>query len=192
MWKITKNILPSIFLLLFCNSCNKEVQKNSNSIKADSAQIEVTDKKAPGDSKNVKKYKGAWFEIDYPSSFKAVNSLASSTSVEGYDSALFTAPDGKVQFYVFSPQWSGLPTDIELQPHETLVDSASAVQNGLEVERWTIKAKDGSYFRSYESTSETASKINKVFGIKYSSTRDLEQYRETYLMFKKSLEQFAD
>ena len=191
MWKITKNILPSILLLLFCNSCKKEVQKTSN-IEADSAQIEVNERKPPGKFENVKKYKGAWFEIDYPFSFKAVNSLASSTSVEGYDSALFTAPDGNVQFYVFSPQWSGLPTDIEVQPDEILIDSASAVQNGLEVKRWTIQAKDGSYFRSYESTSETDSKINKVFGIKYSSTRDLEQYRETYLMFKNSLEQYAD
>lgn len=76
------------------------------------------------------------------------NSQKSSTSKEGFDSALFTSPDEKVQFYVFSPQWSGEARDISLKNSEIKTEETSKVENGLQIKRWTIKAKDDSYFRS--------------------------------------------
>ena len=53
----------------------------------------------------TKTFQGAWFEVKYPQDFKAKGSLASETS-DGFDSAIFTSPDGTVSFYVYSPQWS--------------------------------------------------------------------------------------
>jgi hypothetical protein len=59
-------------------------------------------------------YRGAWFEVKYPSTFRVRPSLRSSSSTRGYDSVFFTAPDDNVEFYVFSPQWNGTASDIEL------------------------------------------------------------------------------
>lgn len=194
MWRIIKPVSALLAVFMISNSCKKEVTKADS--EKDSVQINYIKKSAENsvsaEPLTYKKYSGAWFDIDYPSSFKAENSQKSETNVNGYDSATFSSPDGKVQFYIFSPQWSGVPEDIVLKSSEIQTDSSSKVENGLEVKRWTIAAKDGSYFRSYESTSETKLNINKVFGIKYASEKELDKYKEEYLHFKKSLEQFAD
>lgn len=60
-------------------------------------------------------YKGAWFKVEYPSDFTVKPSLKS-TSGKGYDSAFFVSPDESVEFYIFSPMWNGVPSDIELNP----------------------------------------------------------------------------
>lgn len=194
MLKITSKIGVSICLLSFFLSCQKDIP---NTAKMDPKTGEIIDRSVniPSDSVEVieyQKYKGAWFDIEYPKNFTVKNAQKSSTRVDGFDSALFSSPDGKVQFYVFSPQWSGEPKDILLKASETQTPPTTQIENGLEVKRWTIQAKDGSYSRSYESTSETDSKINKVFGIHYASEKDLAAYRTQYLHFKNSLEQFAD
>ena len=183
--------LPSILIVI---SCNKDIP---NTAKIDGKTGEITERSINVKSGNsqdfsYKKYKGAWFDIEYPSTFKVGNSLKSATNVDGFDSATFTSPDGKVQFYVFSPQWSGEAIDILLKPSEIQLESSSKIQNGLQIKRWTVKARNGSYFRSYEATSETESNINKVFGIKYGSKEDLDMYKESYLHFKNSLQQYAD
>ena len=191
MWRKTKGIFPVLLLLLFLSACSKktEDQEKKSLPQNDSVTAKPKTKEA---ALSYKKYKGAWFEVEYPFSFKAENSQKSSTSIEGFDSAVFTSADGSVQFYIFSPQWSGEAKDIALKPNEIKADSSSQILNGLTVKRWTIQAKDGSYFRSYESTSETESKINKIFGIKYSSQKELDRYRQAYLHFKNSLQQYAD
>jgi hypothetical protein len=71
---------------------------------------------APSLPPGVSAYTGAWFRIQYPSTFTVRPSLHSETTDRGYDSAFFTAPDDSVEFYVFSPQWTGEPTDIALRP----------------------------------------------------------------------------
>lgn len=51
----------------------------------------------------TKTFKGAWFEIKYPSSFTAKPSQKSATSDKGYESAFFESQDHLVEFYVFLP-----------------------------------------------------------------------------------------
>lgn len=193
MSKIISNLL-SVFSVFLVISCTKDIP---NTAKMDPKTGEIIDRevKMPSEDRDAveyQKYKGAWFEIQYPKNFTVKNSQKSSTRVDGFDSALFSSPDGKVQFYVFSPQWSGEPKDIALKSSETQTPPTTQTENGLEIKRWTITAKNGSYARSYESSSETDSKINKVFGIHYSTEKDLAEYRTQYLHFKNSLEQFAD
>ena len=191
MWRKTKGIFPVLLLLLFLSACSNKTENQE--VKSLPQNDSVTAKpKTKEAALSYKKYKGAWFEVEYPFSFKAENSQKSSTSIEGFDSAVFTSADGSVQFYIFSPQWSGEAKDIALKPNEIKADSSSQILNGLTVKRWTIQAKDSSYLRSYESTSETEGNINKIFGIKYSSQRELEKYRHAYLHFKNSLQQYAD
>lgn len=191
MWKITKHFSIGV-LILFAIACDQKVVQNSeNTPNVDSATAA-----SPADSISAAvvdymTYSGAWFTVEVPADFSVTPSLQSATRTDGYDSAVFSSPDGKVQFYIFSPQWSGIATDITLQPGETQTESAKTIENGLTVERWTIKADNGTYFRSYESTSETGG-INKIFGIRYASQEDLERYRPAYLHFKNSLQQYAD
>lgn len=136
-------------------------------------------------------YKGAWFEIKYPSSFRVRPSQRSS-SATGFESAFFTAPDGSVEFYVFSPQWNGQPRDIEIKASEVLVSQNSERRGNKTVRRVTVKARDNSYSRSFEDTEDSATNTRKVFGIKYRDQSAYSRYRQTYLTFKQSLTQLAD
>jgi hypothetical protein len=137
-------------------------------------------------------YKGAWFEIKYPSNFQ-VRPSQKSSSAQSYDSAFFTAPDSSVEFYVFSPQWNGQPNDIELNAsYEVQVSQNTERKGNLTVRRMTIKARDNSYTRSFEDTEDSATNTRKVFGIKYRNQAAYSRYRQTYLTFKQSLRQFAD
>ena len=140
-----------------------------------------------------RKYKGAWFEIRYPATFKARPSLESISFDGQYDSAVFTAADGSAEFYVFAPQWNGKPTDIEIDPNKEDYVSQDAEQKGtITVRRVTIKAKDGSYTRAFEDTENTDLNIRRVFGFKYRNQGIYDKYRNQYLTFKRSLQQFSD
>ncbi len=141
---------------------------------------------------NWRAYKGAWFEIRYPANFRVRPSQRSS-SARSYDSVFFTAPDGSVEFYVFSPQWNGQPDDIELNAgNEVQVSQTTERKGSLTIRRMTIKARDNSYTRSFEDTEDSATNTRKVFGIKYRNQDAYSRYRQTYLTFKQSLRQFAD
>lgn len=137
-------------------------------------------------------YKGAWFEIKYPSGFRVRPSQLSS-SASGYDSAFFTAPDASVEFYIFSPQWNGEPGDIAINSRsEVFVSQDTDRRGNRAVRRATIRARDGSYTRSFEDVEDTDSNTRRVFGVKYINSRAYDRYRQTYLTFKQSLRQFAD
>ena len=136
-------------------------------------------------------YRGAYFEIKYPAGFKARGSQRSDGEL--YDSAFFAAPDGGVEFYVFSPIWNGEPADIEInESTETYVSQNTQTNRGIKVRRVTIRAKDGSYLRSFEDTENTNTNNRTVFGIKYRDQTVYSKYRQSYLTFKKSIKQFAD
>ena len=142
---------------------------------------------------NWRTYKGAWFEIRHPASFKARPSLESISFDGQYDSAVFTANDGSAEFYVFAPQWNGKPSDIEIDPGKEEYVSQQAEQKGtINVRRVTIKAKDGSYTRAFEDTENTDLNIRRVFGFKYKNRTAYDKYRSQYLTFKQSLQQFSD
>jgi hypothetical protein len=139
-----------------------------------------------------KVFQGAWFEISYPAGFTPVPSLVSSTA-DGYDSAVFIAPDDSVSFYVYAPQWGGEPADIALDPvRETLVADSRAVQNDREIRRLTICAKDGSYCRSYRDTRDQQGSVRTVVGITYRDEEARRRHLQDYLRFRNSLQQFAD
>jgi hypothetical protein len=138
-------------------------------------------------------YKGAWFEIKYPSNFKARPSLKSISFDGQYDSAVFTAADRSAEFYVFAPQWNGKPTDIEIDTgKEEYVLQRTETKGTVSVRRVTIKAKDGSYTRVFEDSENTDLNIRRVFGFKYKNQTAYAKYRNQYLTFKRSLRQFSD
>jgi hypothetical protein len=147
-----------------------------------------------------KLFKGAWFSVEYPSEFNARPSIKSRTSGKGYDSAFFDSPDGAVEFYVFSPQWNGEPSDIALNPEteeyvsEKVDSKPDKIQKmGVRSVRWfTIAAKDKSYMRSYVDTENKQLNTRFVIGIKYHDQEIHDKYKDVYLKFVNSLRQFGD
>lgn len=137
-------------------------------------------------------YAGAWFEIKYPANFQVRPSLPSASG-QGHDSAFFSSQDGAVEFYVFSPQWNGEPSDIALRSRwETAVSQTTQRSGSKVIRRATIRARDGSYTRAFEDVEDTTTNTRRVFGIKYLNQAAYNRYRQNYLTFKQSLRQFAD
>lgn len=146
-----------------------------------------------GLSAQTKTFKGGFFEIKYPAAFTAKGSLVSETAGDGsFDSAFFTSPDGDVEFYVFSPQWSGSADDIEVQPNEIKGKEEYTKGKNTVIIRYTITAKNGSYARSYQETRNRIEKTTTIIGIKYKNMKAYNKYKKEYLAFKASLVQFAD
>ncbi len=137
----------------------------------------------------TKLFKGAWFDISYPSSFTVLQGIKCQ-SMDGVESAFFISPDKSVEFYVYSPQWSGEASDIVLKSDEKLASEKTDVKGNQTIKWFTISAKDGSYTRSYVQT--ITESTNQVFGIKYKNQSSFDKYKNEYLNFKKSLVQFAD
>jgi hypothetical protein len=143
----------------------------------------------------TKTFSGAWFDIKYPAKFKAKPSLKSASSATGCESATFTSPDNSVQFYVFSPQWSGTASDIDLKKNEKMIEQkidTSGEHREKILKNWTIMANDSSYCRSYQEKANTDLSVNYVIGIKYKDKAAYEKYKKQYLAFKASLIQYGD
>ena len=141
---------------------------------------------------DVATYRGAWFEVAYPAGFTAAPSLPSPTA-PGADSATFTAPDGSVSFYVYAPRWGGIPDDIALDPRTETLDAERVITAGPVMRRWfTIAARDGSYQRSYLTTTDDRGPTSRTIGLRYVSEDALARYEAEYLAFRESLRQFSD
>lgn len=145
-------------------------------------------------------YRGEWFDIQYPSSFttspiEPVHEIDGVTFV-ATNEAYFTSPDGDVEFFVFSPQWSGDPeTYLAVADNEEFVDEEVQEDSGS-IKTWvTLHNIDGAYYRSYVSQRVgvgTGSATHIVFGIKYRDYAVYTAYQEAYERFKDSLIQYAD
>ncbi|TAK05544.1 hypothetical protein EPO33_00105 [Patescibacteria group bacterium] len=133
-------------------------------------------------------WRGTWFDVKYPPGFAA--------RVGAEDSAFFTSPDGKVEFYVYSPLWGGdAAADVGLNSAtERLVDEKTQVDGPTTTHWVTIAAKDGSYTRSWVDIKDDnfGSPVNHAFGIKYKDAAAYAGWRDAYLAFKASLVQYAD
>jgi len=141
----------------------------------------------------VTKYKGAWFEIEYPSAFAVEPSLTSQTMPGEYDSVFFAAPDESVRFYIFSPQWGGENRDINVRKGEhAAVTDKSETKDGTTRRYFTIKPKGEGMTRSYVETTNADKTVRWVIGIEYADQQAYDKYKSAYLKFKKSLKQFAD
>lgn len=141
----------------------------------------------------TKKYRGAWFEVHYPASFKVQNSMQSSGMPHEFDSAFFVSPDGLVKFYIFSPQWAGETPDIAVKPDlETEKTEKTETASGFKKRWFTITPRKAGFTRSYVETTNEDGTIRWVIGIEYADKKAYEKYQSSYLAFKKSLKQFAD
>lgn len=175
--------------LMSCKEVTEQTVKQKNITFNTQRQTELI----PYTNTNIRSYNGAWFTIQYPSDFIVHPSMHSSTSAYGFDSAIFTSPDGLVEFYVFSPQWDGNAYDIELKPaSEYMFDKEIRNHRDKTEILFTIAAKDDSYKRSYRETIIPNSNVRWILGIKYKSQIAYQKYQNAFVLFKKSLKQYAD
>jgi len=149
-------------------------------------------------SKKLMTYTGSWFSVNVPDNFEASPALEAGDRAET-DEARFTSPDGRVEFFVYSPQWGGETGYTEVLPTEQMQDEQTTTSGegyNKKVSRYvTLAAKDGSYMRSFvriRGQVDTGSETQMVFGIRYKDQASYDAYKEAYVAFKESLEQYAD
>jgi hypothetical protein len=159
---------------------------------------------APKPPPGWKLYSGAWFDIFYPRSFTSVLIQKSKTSAEGADSVAFVSPSRDVEFYVFSPQWAGRASALDIDPSRERVTSkkvtfsdyhggGSAFQKNAIEDTWLgITARDGSYIRFVHHQYHDVFQTTLAFGIKCKDMATYRRYKGDYDRFRKSLVQYAD
>jgi hypothetical protein len=135
-------------------------------------------------------YRGAWFSVRYPEGFRVVPRERSRTKTDGYDGVSFRSPDGRVEFYVFSPQWNGESEWTRLRSGETEEDRSTEKKGDSQAEQVTVRGPG--YSRSWVDVTNAAQNTRHVFGYKYKNAAAYADFRPLYLKFKESLQQFAD
>ena len=139
-------------------------------------------------------YQGPWFDIDFPAGFW-VSGGTFDLAPRGRlysDAALFLSPGGgQVQFYVYSPQWSGKSEWAQPRADEKLGEVRTE-RRGLKTVTWTSVTGPGGYTRAWVETVDGMTNTNHVFGIRYPDQAAYNKYKAKYLKFKDSLVQYAD
>lgn len=141
-----------------------------------------------------KTYSGAWFNIDYPSDFsitESIKSWTSDTEPIKYDSAFFYTADKTAYFYVYSPQWSGTPNDLQILPGEKIISQNKEVYNDrTETTMVTVYGNEESE-RIVRDTTDPESNIHFITIFKYQKGNRF-KFEDDYKKFYTSLAQFAD
>ncbi len=175
---------------------------------ANSMPLKMNNKNQVSVPVEVTYYRGNYFDIAYPRGFSAKPLTPVSTN-DGFavatDEAYFASQDGTVEFFVYSPLWGGRPKNyLKVAPTEELVSQKSKEQiksdkyrDKVITTRTTVKAKDGSYTRSFvhiktQKSDASGGNLSRVFGIKYKNQNVYDKYLAAYNAFKKSLEQHSD
>lgn len=101
------------------------------------------------------------------------------------------SPDGAVEFYVFSPQWSGKSSWTNAQPSEKLAsERRKTLTNKDHVVIRTYSSPD--HTRVYEEFTSLAGTVRWGFGMKFRDQAGWTNYSSAFEVFKASCEQFAD
>jgi hypothetical protein len=136
-------------------------------------------------------FSGAWFRVKVPPGFRVeAREMRMEGDSKRFDGVSCKSPDGKAEFYVYSPQWSGTPKWIALRAGEKRVGSSVEESEQRKVTYVTLKGNG--YTRSYADAHGKQDGTRTVFGFQYRDQATYKKYRSLYLQFKKSLTQFAD
>jgi len=139
-------------------------------------------------------FQGTYFEVGVPPGFVAkpeTDDAGNVNTVKLWNSKL------KVEFAVFSPQWSGEAPFKQANPASEVVEDSETKKSGMNTsESLTIHAKDKSYIRfvlSQDFNDEAnSSHTNKTFGIRVPDMKVYKEVRDLYLKWKGTLVQLAD
>lgn len=142
-------------------------------------------------------YRGPWFDIDYPASFRPLGyDRAPRSDDYDEDGMRFGSPGGTVEFYVYSPLWSGSPGWPTVWPAETVLQrTTNAEGSGIERKSltWvTLSGPQDEYTRSWIEIHQPELNVRHYFGIRYTGVVAYDRWRDEYEQFKDSLVQYAD
>jgi hypothetical protein len=190
-----KKTTATIAALCVAFTASASADNAKSAQKADASKSSDVAPKSSDKPAKWPEYRGKAFKVSYPAGWKA-QPLEAKTAKDS-DAATFTSPDGTMQFYIFSPQWSGTAPGIALdaaKETETARNTDRGMSSGVKgTFTWhTITAKDKSYTRTYQSFLAEGEPIHWVIGMKYANEATLAKYRADYARFKGSLEQYAD
>ncbi|MFP4248606.1 MAG: copper amine oxidase N-terminal domain-containing protein [Armatimonadota bacterium] len=142
-------------------------------------------------------YRGPWFDIDYPAGFRPAGYDHAPTA-DGYDEdgMRFISADRAVEFYVYSPLWSGEPAWPTVWRGETVLERTASTE-GVDIEKkaftWvTVQSPRDDYTRSWVEIHQPELNVKYYFGIRYDSMDAYDRWRDAYARFKDSLVQYAD
>ncbi len=139
-------------------------------------------------------FRGTYFEVGVPPGFVAkpeTDEAGNVNTVKLWNSKL------KVEFAVFSPQWSGVAPFKQANPASEVLEDSETKKSGMNTsESLTIRAKDKSYIRfvlSQDFNDEAnSSHTNKTFGIRAPDMKVYKDVRDLYVKWKGTLVQLAD
>lgn len=153
----------------------------------------------PGEaeSNELQNYAKDYFSLTYPSTFMI------QTADTDYGKLIST--DDTVIIELYSPLWSGEPTNLFQRSNEdevatkttTSTDSNSSLGTGTtKTTTWkTFQAKDGLYTRSIEDnlfTGPDGTKTRYTWSVQYKNQEAYDLHKSDYLIVKDSLIQYAD
>ena len=140
-----------------------------------------------------KDFYGSHFAVKYPANFTAEGSMPSEHNDDTYVSAVFTSPDKKVSFYIYSPDTPATPTDITIKEGfgELLAPSGNKKTKNKVYATSFYEPKDG-LTHSYLITCDENNQIIKVVGRRYKTIKDLNASNKIYDEFKKSFQLTVD
>ncbi len=156
---------------------------------ATEVQAEQREKSPSG----FEKYKGRFFDVEYPANFTLLSEEVfdepNPESYPGTDGITVQSPDGRLEFYVYSPLCSGNPEWKETRDGEGEGEvTVEEAENHLITRGSFVSSK---YTRFFE---ERKGKYDmpciSVFGLKYTNAADYEPFKQDYLHFKNSLLQY--
>ena len=136
-------------------------------------------------------YTGPWFKVSVPPGFRTeARELRMAGDRKEFDGVSCYSPDGAVEFYVYSPQWSGTPKWISKRAGEKQISVSTEGAGAKKITYLTLKGPKG--YRSYADTRNSQLNTRVVFGFAYRNQAAYKKYRPMYMKFKQSLVQFAD
>lgn len=142
-------------------------------------------------------YRGPWFDIDYPASFRPAGyDHAPGSTDYDRDGMRFVSPDGRVEFFAYSPQWSGDAAWATVWPGERIVDRSTGTEgSGFDAKQltWvTVAGPEDAYRRSWLQIHQAELNVKYFFGIRFSDQTAYDRSKDAYAGFRQSLVQYAD
>ncbi|MEO0344024.1 MAG: hypothetical protein AAF198_11370 [Pseudomonadota bacterium] len=135
---------------------------------------------------------GAAFTVEIPDGFSIRPSLPSTSQDGKFDSVIFDRADGQVSFYIYSPEFSGWPQDIMMNPSEESILSETGDESGGYVHTWwTIQSLSGDHLRTYHSRSHLNGGEVVIIGFERSANVPIDDFRDDYIRFKSSFSRLS-
>ncbi|MBF0406170.1 MAG: hypothetical protein HQM10_02365 [Candidatus Riflebacteria bacterium] len=134
-------------------------------------------------------FKGAWFEVFYPSDFIVRTSLVSKNKPGQIDSVFFSPLNRSVEFYAFAPLYGYDPEDIQIKSNENLVSTSEKKKNSIITKTTILSDKEGKYNRTIIDVTNTGPRntfARQIFGFKYVDQRTFDAFNKIFQKFVKS------